>query len=164
LKSGTPNQFDEGRDACKHDHQGDGAQAKANNQDKHAGEHEKHENCPKHQLTSFDALAGRCPCMYAHYDYDVFRWQKMVTIDHFFDSGIRMLEFVASAKLLQFMHIVNSATKTLVESHCVSCGRLIAAAPRRACLQIAESAHRCLARGKPSRGVGVKQLGAGSAA
>jgi hypothetical protein len=93
-----------------------------------------------------------------------FRWQKMVTIDHSCDSGTRMFQLMASAKLLQFIHVVNSANKTLVESHCVSCGRLIAAAPRRACLQIAESAHRCLARGKPSRGVGVKQLGAGSAA
>lgn len=71
---------------------------------------------------------------------------------------------MASAQLMRFMHIANSANTILVESHCVSCGSLIAAGPNTAYLKIAESAHRCPARKKLGRAVGVKELGRRSVA
>jgi len=57
------------------------------------------------------------------------------------------------------MRIVSSTNQIVVESRCVSCGRLIAAGPHTAYLEIAESAHRCQARKKLGRGVGAKELG-----
>lgn len=46
----------------------------------------------------------------------------------------------------------------------MSCGRLIAAGPHTAYLEIAESAHRCPARRKLGCRVGVKELGRRSVA
>src|SRR6185503_634609 len=47
------NQFDKGDDGCKHDYQRDCTQVKLENKNQHPDEHEKHENCPKHQRTSW---------------------------------------------------------------------------------------------------------------
>lgn len=58
-----------------------------------------------------------------------------------------MLEILQSAKFVGFTHIVNSANKALVESHCVGCGSWIATGPREKYLEIAESAHNCSADG-----------------
>jgi hypothetical protein len=44
LKRGPTSQFDEGQDGGKHDHQGNGAEAKLKNQAQHPCEHEKHED------------------------------------------------------------------------------------------------------------------------
>lgn len=46
-------------------------------------------------------------------------------------------------QLLRFMHIVNSANQTLVESRCMACGSLVAAGKHKKYLEIAESAHQC---------------------
>jgi hypothetical protein len=60
-------------------------------------------------------------------------------------------------QLLRFTHMVNSVSKIVVESHCASCGRLIAAGPYTEYLQIAESAHRCSANSVFNCGIEVEE-------
>jgi hypothetical protein len=49
VETSPANPFDKDDDGCKHEYQRDGAQVKLKNKSQHPDEHEKHENCRKHQ-------------------------------------------------------------------------------------------------------------------
>ena len=69
--------------------------------------------------------------------------QNVVNIDQLTRWTMRMLTDMTPAQLMRFIHIVNSANRTVLESRCIACGSLVAASQGEKYLNIAESAHHC---------------------